>query len=198
MKSETFFAQRIFPLIFMAAVTTVAITLVTGLHLLTEEQVQRNELIFERQAILDAAGIEFDPDDPDDIERVFEQRVTRENGWYSVQLPEDERGYVIPITGAGLWGPIEMMLGFYEDLERMTGIAILSHNETPGLGARIEQRSFTEQFRGKAGPFEMVDEGTADGDHEIDGLTGATRTTEAVEGIINRGVRNAPNVVRGE
>ncbi len=195
MKSETFFSQRIFPLIFMGAVTVVAITLVTGIYLLTEDQVLRNELLFERQAILDAAGIEFDPDD---IERVYEQRVTKENGWYSVQLPDDERGYVISIIGAGLWGPIEMMLGFYEDLERMTGIAILSHNETPGLGARIEQREFTEQFRGRSGPFEMVDEGTAEEDHEIDGLTGATRTTVAVGEIINRGVRNAPDTVRGE
>lgn len=198
MKQDTFFALRVFPVLFMAAVTFVCLAVVSGIHVSTEDLVRLNEEAFLRRAILEAAGIDYPEDDPEGVLEVYEQRVTKENSWYRVTLEDDETGYVLPITGAGLWGAIELKLGFREDLEEMTGISVLSHNETPGLGARIEEKWFTEQFRGRRGPFEMVAEGTADEDHEIDGITGATRTTEAVGDIINRGIREASEIIRGE
>ena len=199
MKKDSFFALRIFPLIFMAAVTIVCISVVTGIFLFTEDRVRSNEQLFLRKAVLAAAGISFPDDDFTEVERIFEERISVRNGWYAASLADGVQGFILPITGAGLWGPIEMMLGFSEDLDAMTGISILSHNETPGLGARIEEPWFLEQFRGKSGPFEMVQEGTAQADNEIDGITGATRTTVAVGEIVNRGVSSAPDILkRGE
>ena len=198
MKKDSFFALRVYPLLFMAAVTVVCISLVTGIFLSTEDRVRSNELLFLRMAVLEAADIAFTPGDYPQIQERFEQRVTEENGYYLVELEDGETGFVMPITGSGLWGPIEMMLGFQEDLETMTGISILSHNETPGLGARIEEAWFINQFRGKQGPFRLVAEGTADAPDEVDGITGATRTTVAVGEIINRGISQAPQTIKGE
>ncbi len=198
MKKDSFFSARVFPLLFMAAVTVVCITVVTGIYLTTEEQVKSNEQLFLRKAVLLAAGISYPENDFAEIQEIFEQRVSRRDGWFDITFEDDRKAYILPITGSGLWGPIEMMLGFSEDLEQMTGISILSHNETPGLGARIEEPWFTEQFRGKKGPFELVQEGTAERDDEIDGITGATRTTAAVGEIVNRGVRTAPEILKGE
>jgi len=194
-KQDSFFSLRVFPVLFMAAITLVCITVVTGIHLATEERVRLNELVFQRMAVLDAAGIDYPEDDAEGVQDVYEQRVSSENGWYTVELEDGETGYVISVSGAGLWGEIELRLGFRENLEEMTGIAVVSHNETPGLGARIEEQWFTEQFRGKRGPFEAVPEGTAEQEDEIDGITGATSTTEAVKDIINRGIREAPSIV---
>ncbi len=198
MKKDSFFALRIYPLLFMGAVTVICITLVTGIFLSTEDRVRSNELLFFRIAVLEAAGVEFSPDDYLQVQEIFEQRVVEEQGFYRVNLQDGETSFVISVTGAGLWGPIEMMLGFFEDLETMTGISILSHNETPGLGARIEEAWFIEQFRGKQGPLTLVAEGTADAPDEIDGITGATRTTVAVGEIVNRGIRQVPGTIKEE
>ena len=57
--------------------------------------------------------------------------------------------YVIPLRGAGLWGPIWGYLSLEEDLNTVYG-AVFDHKaETPGLGAEIKTPVFTDQFRGK-------------------------------------------------
>ncbi|SHM63160.1 electron transport complex protein RnfG [Caldanaerovirga acetigignens] len=72
----------------------------------------------------------------------------------------DEKGNKVGIafkaTGQGFGGPIEMMVGYNPKEGRLTGLQILSMAETPGLGARIKEPAFTEQFKGKSvnDPFE--------------------------------------------
>ncbi|MDA3833973.1 MAG: FMN-binding protein, partial [Spirochaetales bacterium] len=73
-----------------------------------------------------------------------------------------------------------------------------SQNETPGLGARIEEDWYQNQFSGKRGPFTMVKEGEADGPQEINAITGASRTSEAMLNIMNRAAENGPALLRGE
>ncbi|MDC7246170.1 MAG: FMN-binding protein, partial [Sphaerochaetaceae bacterium] len=96
-------------------------------------------------------------------------------------------------TGAGLWGPITIVVGFVDE-STLSGVSILSQNETPGLGARIEEPWFTAQFSGKSGPFTFVEEGTASADDEIDSITGATRTSQAFRTIINSVIDDGPTI----
>ena len=57
-------------------------------------------------------------------------------------------GYNITVTPKGYGGLIEMVVGI--DLSgRLTGIKILSHNETPGLGAKAAEPAFSGQFKQK-------------------------------------------------
>ena len=79
-----------------------------------------------------------------------------------------------------------------------SGVAIVSQNETPGLGARIEEAWFTAQFQGKRAPFSMVEEGTADADNEIDAITGATRTSEYFKTLVDQAPSTAKLIVRGQ
>ena len=70
----------------------------------------------------------------------------------------------------------------------MTGIDFIAQNETPGLGARIEESWFKDQFIGKTPPFTLVDEGTQNkASNEIDGITGATYTSRYVRDMVNGG-----------
>lgn len=197
MKKDTFFYNRIFPLIFMFISTAVCISFVSGIYLSTEERVLANEQLYLRMAVLNASGIPFTRGDIDGVQQIYAERVSEENGWFRVSLEDDEEGFIVPVIGSGLWGPIEMLLGFKEDLTTLVGISIVSHNETPGLGGRIDEEWFKEQFRGKKGPFTMVDEGTAEAPDEMDSITGATRTSVAVRDIINQGIEKAPDIVRG-
>ena len=97
--------------------------------------------------------------------------------------------------GPGLWGTISLMVGFEKDVITFTGVSIVSQNETPGLGARIEEPWFTEQFKGKRPPFTLVEEGTAQASDEIDGITGATRTSEYFKNLANSAVSEAARVI---
>ena len=74
----------------------------------------------------------------------------------------------------------------------IVGLDIISHSETPGLGGRIEEDWFKEQFRGElippGGVRVMKGEGGMDldqGNGMVDGVTGASLTSAAMETIVN-------------
>ena len=201
MNKSGFFYLRIFPLMFMLLVTIVCISVVVGLHLSTRERVEVNENLFLRRTVLDAADISY-PNDFREIDSLYEEMVTEDEDsgsiFYRIMQSDGSLSYVVPAEGPGLWGQIMVMVGFAEDLVELTGIGIFSQNETPGLGARIEEEWFQDQFAGKRGPFTLVEEGTADSPNEIDGITGATKTSRAMISIMNRAVIDGPALVRGE
>jgi len=197
MKQNGFYAKRIYPLVFMLAVTVVCILITSGLYLATEERVLNNELLFLRKAVLAAAGL-GQGSDPDTLTRLFVEKVQEKERYYEVNVGNGATQYVVPFAGAGLWGEISLMVGFKDDLRTLTGVAIVSQNETPGLGARIEEPWFTSQFVGKQGPFKMVEEGTADAPDEIDAITGATRTSESFQSIMNRAISDSQSIIRGQ
>lgn len=197
MKQESFYAKRIYPLVFMLIVTVVCIVITSGIHLSTQDRVEANEQLFLRTTVLDAAGI-MHSDDFREITDLFEKKVRERDSYYMVTLDSGEVRYVIPIQGPGLWGTIALMVGFEQDLKTLSGVGILSQNETPGLGARIEEPWYLEQFRGKVGPFTLVPEGVAGAINEIDAITGATRTSDAMLSIMNRVVVDSPKIVKGE
>lgn len=87
-------------------------------------------------------------------------------------------------SGPGYQGVIEVMVGSDPAQEEVLGISILEHEETPGLGARITETEYREQFRGK--PFTEYDviRQEATEEDEIEGIAGATISAEAVANIV--------------
>ena len=67
-----------------------------------------------------------------------------------------------------------------DDGGSVTGVVILSHSETAGLGARADSPEFLGQYTGKSGTITVND-----GDNAIDGLSGATITSKAVTTGVN-------------
>ena len=190
---ETFFSKRIYPLLFMLIVTVVCILATSGLYLATQDRAMANELSFTRRAILDAAGISYQPTQSG-IETAYLQNIEEQQGYFTALVANDTR-YIIFLEGPGLWGKISIMAGFEQDLKTFSGLAIVSQNETPGLGARIEEPWFTEQFKGKVPPFVLVEEGTADAADEIDAITGATRTSEYFRNLANSAATEAARII---
>lgn len=203
------FQERLFPVLFMMLVTAFFIALVSGIYLATQDQVIRNQNLYLKRAVLFAADIEV-PTEAQRIEAVYDRRIRAVAGegetgepagvaYYEVlDSSGNLSGYVIPTTGPGLWGEIEAVVGFDRALSTITGLDFTKQNETPGLGGRITERWFREQFRGKEAPFTMVPEGTEDeAPDEFDAITGATLTSKAVRGILNDLQAEATDVVEG-
>ncbi|BDD89298.1 FMN-binding protein [Desulfofustis limnaeus] len=90
---------------------------------------------------------------------------------------DDIATLAIEATGkGGFGGDLKLMFGVDLRSGRQTGLEVVSHSETPGLGARIEEVSFRRQWQGL--PTDKTVALTKDGG-DIDGISGATTTSRA-------------------
>ncbi|MFA5468100.1 MAG: FMN-binding protein, partial [Sphaerochaetaceae bacterium] len=183
-------------LVFMAAITIVCILLTAALYLMTRERVEKNELFFLRRSVLDAASV-VHGGDVESVNTLYEAIVTEQGDVYRVATPTGD-SYVKIFKGPGLWGEITVLVGFEGDLKTLSGVSVYAQSETPGLGARIEEPWFSQQFKGKEGPFSLVEEGTASSTTEMDSITGATRTSDAFKNIMNRAISESATLRKGE
>lgn len=98
---------------------------------------------------------------------------------------------VIPVYGAGLWGPVWGYVAFATD-GKIAGAYFDHESETPGLGGKIkDDPSFRAQFAGKIldfadeTPFAIVKGGAKGKPNGIDAITGATMTSKGVNEALN-------------
>ena len=97
-------------------------------------------------------------------------------------------GYVVTATSKdGFGGAITVSVGFRED-GTVNGIEFLSLSETAGLGMNAEEPEWKAQYAGKNVDSFTVTKGGASADNEIDALSGATITSNAVTGAVNGAV----------
>lgn len=169
----------------------------------TKERVEENNRVLEARAYLTAAGIAVTEDM--DAEAEFKKAYPGFDKTKDFQETTINGQTVIvsPFQGSGLWGTITGVLGMTSDFSRIVGLEILTHSETPGLGGRIDEAWFKEQFKGEY----VVDgitvrQGTGQGDTDsdnglVDGITGATRTSDSIQVIINQQIENMKSAKGG-
>ena len=100
-----------------------------------------------------------------------------------------EKGYAVEVAPGGFDGEITMMVGISEG--KVTGISVISHTETPGLGAvaaanNAKGEAFRGQFVGQSGVLSVGD--------QIDGMSGATITSKAVTAGVNAALEFVENL----
>lgn len=123
-----------------------------------------------------------------------------------VKLPDNERElpvyecltdngikYILPVYGAGLWGPIWGYVAFDDNGDTIYGAYFAHEGETPGLGAEIEKPAFSDQFQGKnvfnnEGNFVSVavakaGQGPSNRDY-VDAVSGGTITSHGVQRML--------------
>lgn len=93
-------------------------------------------------------------------------------------------GYVFTTSSKGYGGTISVMTGIDAD-GRITGLQILSIDETPGLGMNAKKDSWLSQFTGKFGTLTVV-KGDSASDEQIQAITSATITSKAVTDAVNQ------------
>ena len=102
-------------------------------------------------------------------------------------------GYVIKATGQGYADKIELLFGLNKNVDKISGIYILAQKETPGLGNKIVEDNWQNQFKGKpatpTNPLKVVKTGAKD-ISDIDAITGATISSRNVCNIINSAVKD--------
>jgi Na(+)-translocating NADH:ubiquinone oxidoreductase C subunit len=90
-------------------------------------------------------------------------------------------------TGPGLWGNVSLAVGVNTDGTELSGMQVLFNVETPGLGGRIGESWFTDQFKGiKPGTGLVFNQASQKADNGFDSISGATITSTAVKDTINQ------------
>lgn len=110
----------------------------------------------------------------------------------------DGVGYLFKVTTKGFHGPVDMMIAISND-SKLTGIKILSHSETPGLGAKITEEKFTSRFSDVSieNGISIV-KNSPSKDNEIEGVTGASISSKAVGTAVNEVVNYFRVNIQGE
>lgn len=96
-------------------------------------------------------------------------------------------GWAVPESGAGFADRIHALVGLDVSLDTITGLAILRQSETPGLGDRIRSDGFRNRFTNRPAAVRLRVVGLpSDAEDEVEGVTGATVSSQCVVDIVNR------------
>jgi len=153
--------KKAFPVILLTVVVAVSVTLLTFTDRLTREKIE-----YQREQKIHRMLFEIFPN---------MSQYTLENDIYTIYSDGAKVGYAFIAIGKGYGGKIDILVGL-EDETMIKGINIVSHLETPGLGARITESPFTNQFTG----LDIANVALRQDGGQIDAITGATRSSRAV------------------
>lgn len=103
---------------------------------------------------------------------------------------------VLPVNGKGLWSTLYGFLALAPDTKTILGLGFYQHGETAGLGGEVDNPKWKAQWGGKVAfdndwnPVVKVVKGSVipsstNAQHQVDGLSGATITSNGVTGLVN-------------
>ena len=181
---------------FTFASTFVFVFLISLADAGTMDRVAENQEIVRAMAFLNAIG--KPEDNPDKALSGFSAFFGDADTSKPIEAVIDGEDIIVKgFSGQGLWGTITGVLAVRKGMDRFVGIDIMSHSETPGLGARIEEDWFKNQFRGEVIPEDGLTirkgEGGVDEDYDngiVDGITGASLTGSFMQKILNREIKD--------
>lgn len=182
-----------YPIIFMSILTAIFTLVLSYLNYSTADKIALIQGADLQKKILYVFDIELPSNEVEDIKRVFDDKIVAEDvdGEIIYTFKENGviQGYAFPATGPGLWGTINSYVGINSDYSKILGLEFISQDETPGLGGRITEDWFKEQFRGidltkAVGDNYVIYKPTTGGN--VDAIAGATLTSKSVSNLVNQ------------
>ncbi|PKK39025.1 Na(+)-translocating NADH-quinone reductase subunit C [Clostridiaceae bacterium JG1575] len=179
-----------YTLVFMILVASVFTAILATAQTTMKPIILDNRLVAEQRAILEAFNLK--PGSDDEVKKVFSSKIKpdvrtikgQEIKGYRWEEGGEIKGYAIPFAGSALWGTVRGYLALNQNLGELLGITFTEQNETPGLGGRIDEAPYKEQWRGLKMPKGPLSYGPM-GDQKIDAISGATLTSNSVMRILN-------------
>jgi len=212
--------STLYVVLFSLVITFVLVLPLTVANELTKGLVEQNKQVASALSILQAMGLPADKTQPQAVIATYNglEKFKAEGGKLVPVTNEaiaaaaktihpiepliyKGQGAAGPVwagafTGPALWGNVTLALGFDEKIETITGFQVIAQAETPGLGARIADPWFLNQFAGQKVPATgavrfVSGSGAGDADKandSVDGVTGATLTTNGVRDVVNKAI----------
>ena len=160
-----------FPVIFLTLIVVVSVVALTLTNGITKDKIAiaKKEAISETLATLFPEMEDFTLDE--------------ESGLYTPLTGGESLGHAFMATATGYSGTIDILIGLEPDAT-LRGIKIISQQETPGLGAKITEPFFLDQFQGLSAEQVVL----AHNGGKIDAITGATISSSAVVNAVKEAI----------
>lgn len=183
----------------LTLITLVAGVALGGVYEITKDPIAKQEAQAKAEAyeqvFTDAAAfeaVEMDDTLTKTIRDQLNQEGYKAQSIEEVMRAEDQSGETLGyaftvVTSEGYGGDIQFSMGVQND-GTLNGISILSIGETAGLGMNADTPAFKDQFVGKQVEKLQYTKNGATQDDEINAISGATVTTNAMTNGINAGL----------
>lgn len=190
---------------FMLAVSVFFGTAVSLVHHGTKDMLARNEQMHRNRTIAQAFGLPVTGTDAAAFERAVAEHVQETTleadgrVWALFRHPRPDlarepEAVGFEFKGQGVWDVIRGIIVLTPDLDRILSLRLLEQHETPGLGGRIEENLFLDQFQNIAPDWDKpVDRRLIIGQsldpeakNRVDAVTGATQTSQALMRMLNQ------------
>ena len=167
-----------FSLFLIAAVSTVLLGFVRNITLEPIANQRKKTLENTMKTILGEASV---------FNKISGEKNGNITAVYEGRTGDTVVGYVVELAAPGYSGDISMMVGISGLKDEVSGMRILRHTETPGLGAQAVRPEFFRKYDGRAlVPLNVVR--SSPGVNDIEAITSATITTRAVTGAVNEAI----------
>jgi electron transport complex protein RnfG len=165
--SSKILTNKAYPVIFLAVIVTISVVILIALNGVT------SSIVEERRA----------EEIKDTLEKIFPEmsEYKLEDEVYMIYHDSEKTGYAFIASGSGYGGDIDILVGLDSDF-KIKDISILTQTETPGLGARITESAFTDQFKGLSADEVALKSNNG----MIDAITGATISSKAVVDAVKK------------
>jgi Na+-transporting NADH:ubiquinone oxidoreductase subunit NqrC len=175
--------RKLLDVLFIVVLGVVSVAMLLAAQNYSAPAVKRFRETRLKTNILTAAGIAWTQADFQDV---FGQRVREETRggltWYVA-----DSLVIYEFKGRGLWGMIEGIATFDSALTHIVSVRVLSQEETPGLGDRIKEPDYLATYKDRtaAEPLELALRHKAEQPNEVDAISGATLSSQALMAIVS-------------
>ena len=175
--------RKLLDVLFIVVLGVVSVAMLLAAQNYSAPAVKRFRETRLKTNILTAAGIAWTQADFQDV---FGQRVSEETRggltWYVA-----DSLVIYEFKGRGLWGMIEGIATFDSALTHIVSVRVLSQEETPGLGDRIKEPDYLATYKDRtaAEPLELALRHKAEQPNEVDAISGATLSSQALMAIVS-------------
>jgi len=175
--------RKLLDVLFIVVLGVVSVAMLLAAQNYSAPAVKRFRETRLKTNILTAAGIAWTQADFQDV---FGQRVREETRggltWYVA-----DSLVIYEFRGRGLWGMIEGIATFDSALTHIVSVRVLSQEETPGLGDRIKEPDYLATYKDRtaAEPLELALRHKAEQPNEVDAISGATLSSQALMAIVS-------------
>jgi len=198
---------------FVITMAVISALLLSMLKINLQERQEFNKALDTKKNVLKTVGLLEPGMSGSEVEELYTTKFTRqtvtdsdgnEREYYiygSLQSPE---GYILPVSGKGVWSTINGFIALEPDKNTVKGISFYDHGETPGLGGEIEKDAFANRFRGKKifrdGELVSITIAKArleeESEHAVDGISGASLTTGAINTFLRKNLTDYLQLLR--